>query len=71
MADVQPFIDIPQTSIDKIGAQFGLTANGFGQTLSGDMRVGESIRIDGQNGRILVNNGNEDQILIGRQEGGF
>lgn len=71
MADLQPFIDIPQTPIDKITADFGLTRNGFGQTLSGDFRVGEAIRIDGQAGRILVNNGNEDQILIGFQEGGF
>jgi hypothetical protein len=71
MADIKPFIDVEQTSVDKISASFGLTSNGFGQTLTGDFRVGEAVKIEGQIGRILIHNGNEDQILIGFQKGGF
>lgn len=43
-----------------------------GQTLSGNIYVGESnIKIDGANKRITINDGTRDIILIGYQSGGF
>ena len=43
-----------------------------GSLVTGKVIVGnENIVIDGENSRILINNGNEDQILIGYLEGMF
>ena len=45
---------------------------GSSQTLSGDIQVGgANVKIDGANGRILINDGSYDRILIGYQSGGF
>lgn len=35
------------------------------------LEVGPNIKIDGRNKRIIVNDGANDRILIGYQEGGF
>lgn len=48
-----------------------MTRNGFGQDFIGDMRVGQGVFIDGKNKRIIVNDGSNDRILIGYQQGGF
>ena len=49
-----------------------LTKTDTGQSLSGNIEVGEQgILIDGVNNRIIINDGTNDRVLIGKDVGGF
>lgn len=51
----EPFINIQQTPIEQVAqAQFNMSTIGFGQTLTGDFRVGSNIYIDGKRGEINI-----------------
>ena len=58
--------------VNDLRAADALLKAGSSQTLSGDIQVGgANVKIDGANGRILINDGSYDRILIGYQSGGF
>jgi hypothetical protein len=58
--------------VDDQRAADALLKAGTSQNLTGDIRVGTSnVKIDGDNKRILINDGSNDRILIGYQSGGF
>ena len=58
--------------VNDLRAADALLKAGSSQTLSGDIQVGgANVKIDGANGRILINDGTNDRILIGYQSGGF
>lgn len=59
-------------AVDDQRAADALTKSDTGQTLTGNVNVGDSkVLIDGANTRILINDGTNDRILIGYQSGGF
>ena len=58
--------------INDLRAADALLKAGSSQTLTGDIQVGAgNVIIDGANARILINDGMNDRILIGYDEGGF
>lgn len=58
--------------VNDLRAADALLKAGAAQVLSGDIQVGgSSVKIDGANSRILINDGTYDRILIGYQSGGF
>ena len=55
--------------INDLRAADALLKAGSSQTLTGDILVGGShVKIDGDNARILINNGEEDNVLLGYHE---
>jgi hypothetical protein len=67
MADkiISPFIDIANKELPPLN-QGGLSTSQQSQNFFGTMYVGNNkVRIDGQNGRIVINDGTTDRIVIG------
>lgn len=58
--------------VNDLRAADAILKAGSSQTLSGDIQVGgANVKIDGANGRILINDGSYDRVLLGYQSGGF
>jgi len=58
--------------VNDLRAADALLKAGTSQTLSGDISVGSTrVKIDGDNGRFMVNDGTNDRILIGYLLNGF
>ena len=68
---IDPFINVenvdPDPTIDE-----PLTSSGQSQNLFGVININNNrIKLDGNNGRIIINDGTNDRVLIGFQEDGF
>ena len=58
--------------VDDQRAADALLKSGASQTLTGDFSLNDAnVKIDGANARILINDGSNDRILIGKDTGGF
>lgn len=65
------FIDIPSVEPD-IPTPNSILTGTPSQNFFGTLNVGNNrVKIDGQNGRQVINDGTRDIILIGYQKGGF
>lgn len=75
MPIIEAFNTVERRSMPVKENKYLIDGLGIGQQLHGNIRVGNkgagSVLIDGQNNRIIINDGTYDRILIGYQEGGF
>lgn len=72
----RPTVTLDQILTQQVGASYGggrvsprsITSG----TFKGEQRIGdELVKIDSANGRIIINDGENDRVLIGKDEGGF
>lgn len=66
------FTDVPDFDAQGVDLTQALTSSNANQNLLGVLNVGNNkIKIDGQNARIIVNDGTTDRIIIGYLKDGF
>ena len=76
MAVIKAFKNIKSLPVTATTGRFNVTQTQLGQNFFGDLRIGDkgggaSLRIEGSNNRIIINDGVNDRVLIGHDEGGF
>jgi hypothetical protein len=76
MPIIKGFKSIKNKPLATLSGRFNLSQTKLGQDFFGDMRLGDkgdggSVKLEGTNNRIIINDGTNDRILIGYQSGGF